>query len=111
MSFKRSFDLDVLEAVSSIPYGKLATYGQIADLIGAYGCARQVGWSLRRLPLPSRVPWYRVVNARGMISTSESREGTDWIQKELLIVEGIPVDNKWRVPLQKYLWREGTFSK
>ena len=59
------FDERVWRAVEAIPQGQLATYGQIAELIGAYGCARQVGWALRRLPLPSHVPWHRVVNAQG----------------------------------------------
>lgn len=76
----------------------MATYGQIADLIGAYGCARQVGWALRRLKLPSPVPWHRVVNAQGRISMSLSREGSDWMQRELLMAEGIPVDAEGRLP-------------
>lgn len=100
-----SFDRRVFAMVSRIPCGELATYGQIADLIGAWGCARQVGWALRRLALPSDVPWHRVVNARGRISMSPSREGSDWIQKELLIAEGIPVDEQGRLPLRHYLWR------
>ena len=90
--------------VSRIPQGRLATYGQIADLIGAYGCARQVGWALRRLTLPSDVPWHRVVNAQGRISMSLSREGSDWIQREMLIAEGIPVDAEGRLPLRRSLW-------
>ena len=64
---ERSFDERVWRAVAQIPPGRLATYGQIAEVIGAYGCARQVGWALRRLPLPSEVPWQRVVNAKGCI--------------------------------------------
>ena len=91
--------------VGRIPFGRLATYGQIADRIGAFGCARQVGWALRRLKLPSSVPWYRVVNARGCVAMSLSREGRDWIQRELLIAEGIPVDAEGRLPLKHYLWR------
>jgi methylated-DNA-protein-cysteine methyltransferase-like protein len=101
----RSFDQRVWDAVTQIPPGQLATYGQIADWIGAYGRARQVGWALRRLPLPSSVPWQRVVNARGCISFSGSREGSDWIQREMLIAEGIPVDSEGRLPLGRYLWR------
>ena len=92
-------------AVARIPAGQLATYGQIADLIGAWGCARQVGWALRRLKLPSDVPWHRVVNAQGRISMSLSREGSDWIQRELLLAEGIPVDAQGRLPLRRFLWR------
>jgi methylated-DNA-protein-cysteine methyltransferase-like protein len=100
-----SFDQRVLEAVALIPRGRLATYGQIAELIGAYGCARQVGWALRRLPLPSPVPWQRVVNAKGQISFTPSREGSDWMQRQLLIAEGIPVDDQGRLDLPRFRWR------
>lgn len=104
-NFDQPFDLRVREVVLRIPHRKLATYGQIADLIGAFGCARQVGWALRRLPLPSVVPWHRVVNARGCIAMTLSRAGTDWMQREMLIAEGIPVDAEGRLPLKQYLWR------
>jgi methylated-DNA-protein-cysteine methyltransferase-like protein len=103
----RSFDARVWQMVQQIPSGQLATYGQIAELIGAWGCARQVGWALRRLPLPSAVPWHRVVNARGCIAITPSREGSDWIQRELLLAEGIPVDAAGRLPLARYRWRPG----
>jgi len=101
---EQTFDQRVWQAVALIPQGKLATYGQIAELIGAYGCARQVGWALRRLPLPSDIPWHRVVNARGCISLSPSREGSDWMQRDLLLSEGIPVDEVGRLPLGPYRW-------
>ena len=99
------FDQRVWQAVALIPSGQLATYGQIAELIGAWGCARQVGWALRRLPLPSCVPWHRVVNARGCIAMTPSREGSDWMQRDLLLAEGIPVDAAGRLPLARYRWR------
>jgi methylated-DNA-protein-cysteine methyltransferase-like protein len=104
---ERNFDQRVWRAVAQIPPGRLATYGQIAELIGAYGCARQVGWALRRLPLPSEVPWQRVVNAQGRISLSLSREGSDWMQRDLLIAEGIPVDGQGRLPLAEFRWSPG----
>ena len=78
---RSSFDQRVRVVVALIPQGRLATYGQVADWIGAYGCARQVGWGLRRLQLPSSIPWQRVVNAQGRISMSLSREGSDWLQR------------------------------
>ena len=109
-SVERSFDQRVWLMVSRIPSGQLATYGQIADLIGAYGCARQVGWALRRLSLPSNVPWHRVVNAQGRISMSLSREGSDWIQREMLLAEGVPVDEEGRLPLKARLWRPDAMS-
>jgi len=99
------FDQRVYDVVAAIPPGRLATYGQVADWIGAYGCARQVGWALRRLPLPSALPWHRVVNARGCVAMSLSREGSDWMQRDLLIAEGIPVDLNGVLPLQHFLWR------
>ncbi|MFL0789844.1 MAG: MGMT family protein [Prochlorococcus sp.] len=99
------FDRRVFGLVMLIPFRKLATYGQIADWIGAHGSARQVGWALRRLPLPSDIPWHRVINAKGQISMNPSREGSDWLQRELLIAEGIPVDQQGRLPLREHLWK------
>jgi methylated-DNA-protein-cysteine methyltransferase-like protein len=107
---RRPFDRRVYAAVARIPRGKLATYGQIAELIGAWGSARQVGWALRRLPLPSSVPWHRVVNARGTIAMSAAREGSDWMQRDLLLAEGIPVDAEGRLPLGRFRWRVTSLS-
>lgn len=80
------------------------TYGLVAESIEAYGCARQVGWALRRLSLSSSIPWHRVVNAKGRVSMSYGRQGSDWIQQDLLIAEGIPVDEKGNLPLKQFLW-------
>ena len=102
-----TFDQRVYAAVARIPRGQLATYGQIAELVGVWGAARQVGWALRRLPLPSDIPWQRVVNAKGQISFNPSREGSDWIQRELLLAEGIPVDAAGQLPLAQHRWRAG----
>jgi len=99
------FDQQVYAVVALIPRGQLATYGQVAELIGAWGCARQVGWALRRLPLPSAIPWQRVVNARGCIAMSPGREGSDWMQRELLLAEGIAVAPDGRLPLARHRWR------
>lgn len=99
-----TFDQRVYALVGCIPGGKLATYGQIAELLGAYGAARQVGWALGRLTLPSEVPWHRVVNAQGRISLSPAREGSDWIQRDLLQAEGIPVEFDGSLPLNQFRW-------
>ena len=100
-----SFDQRVYALVALIPAGRLATYGQIAELLGVYGAARQVGWALRRLPLPSTVPWQRVVNAQGRISMDPSRQGSDWMQRELLLAEGIAVAADGRLPLAAHRWQ------
>tara|TARA_B100000212_G_scaffold307474_1_gene256632 strand:+ start:102 stop:440 length:339 start_codon:yes stop_codon:yes gene_type:complete len=97
-------------SVAKIPYGKVATYGQIADLIYEYGRARQVGWALRRLKLPSNVPWHRVINSKGLISMNLSRNGTDWIQKELLIKEGVKFNSKMKIDFKKYSWKPKELS-
>ncbi|MCS5698651.1 MGMT family protein [Cyanobium sp. FGCU-52] len=102
---REGFDQQVYAVVALIPRGQLATYGQVAELIGAWGCARQVGWALRRLPLPSPIPWQRVVNARGCIAMSPGREGSDWMQRELLLAEGIAVGPDGRLPLARHRWR------
>lgn len=44
------------------------------------------------------------MNAQGRISITPSREGSDWIQRELLLEEGIPVDVEGRLPLRAYRW-------
>ena len=111
MDKTNTFYQEVYLKVSKIPYGRVATYGQIADLIYAYGRARQVGWALRRLKLPSTIPWHRVINAKGEITMLFSRNGTDWIQKELLINEGIKFNNKAKIDIKKYLWRPNEINK
>ena len=56
------------KTVSRIPRGRVATYGQIARLAGLRGQARLVGYAMHALPAGTRVPWQRVVNARGAIA-------------------------------------------
>ena len=102
---KNHFYQKVYTKVSKIPYGKVSTYGQIADLIYEYGKARQVGWALRRLKLPSNIPWHRVINSKGLITMSVSRNGTDWMQKELLINEGIRFNTEMKIDIKQYLWK------
>ncbi|MEM7080354.1 MAG: MGMT family protein [Pseudomonadota bacterium] len=53
----------VWQVVSMIPKGKVATYGQVAALIGLPSHSRFVGTTLRHLPKGSKLPWYRVLNA------------------------------------------------
>ncbi len=105
-----SFDLRVRNAVRRIPYGKVATYSQIAELIGAYGAARQVGWSLARLSLPCKIPWHRVLNVRGSNSMRVVRQGSDWMQRQLLIEEGIPVDASGHLSLREFLYDKTDFK-
>ncbi|MDZ7703125.1 MAG: MGMT family protein [Trueperaceae bacterium] len=78
----------VLAAVRAIPRGSVATYGQIADLIGNPGAARQVGMVLRGITDDDTdVPWQRVINAKGGISTY--KVGAGELQRALLEAEGV----------------------
>lgn len=90
--------------VQQIPYGKVATYGQVAELAGLFGQARQVGYALYRLAPSSEVPWHRVVNAKGQVSRSIFRNGTDEVQRELLEGEGISFSETGQIDLQADLW-------
>lgn len=58
----------IYAVVKRIPRGRVATYGQVADLAGLHGHARQVGYALHATPAHVRIPWQRVVNSKGEIS-------------------------------------------
>lgn len=88
-----------------IPYGRAATYGQIALLCGRPKNSRQVGYALRT-GLAGDVPAHRIVNGKGFLSGARMFETPD-AQKELLEAEGVPVqktDGGWRVDLREYGW-------
>lgn len=96
----------ILATVELIPEGRVATYGQIAFLAGLPGHARQVGFALRGLPEGSTVPWQRVVNAQGEIS---SRDDPAWegFQRHLLEEEGVQFEAKGergRIDLDRFGW-------
>jgi len=93
----------IYRVVSCIPHGRVATYGQIAELVGLPGGARRVGYALAASG-DSRVPWHRVVNARGEISPRAER-GFELLQRQLLLHEGVALDAQGRVPLARFRWR------
>ncbi|BAZ06501.1 MGMT family protein [Calothrix sp. NIES-3974] len=96
----------IYAVVRKIPYGKVATYGQVAELSGLAGKARVVGYALFRVDLGiTDVPWHRVVNYKGEISYSPLRNGADKTQRVLLEEEGIEFNDKGKINLHKYLWR------
>lgn len=94
----------IYAVVKRIPRGRVATYGQIASLAGMAGHARQVGYALHHLPGGSRVPWHRVINARGRISFHPS--SMEWaVQRALLEAEGIAVSMDRGISLARVQWR------
>ncbi len=92
----------IWQIVAAIPAGKVATYGQVARLAGLPNHARHVGTTLRLLPVGSRLPWHRVVNAKGALSFPEGSES--WHrQKSRLEQEGIEFHNG-RINLRRCQW-------
>ena len=92
----------IYAAVKRIPKGRVATYGQIAELAQASG-PRQVGYALFSLK-DKKVPWHRVINAKGEVSP---RSGSDYdeLQRVLLEAEGVAFDARGRVVLARYRWQ------
>jgi methylated-DNA-protein-cysteine methyltransferase-like protein len=86
--------------VRRIPRGQVATYGQIAVMLGWPRAARAVGYAMRHCP--PGVPWHRVVNASGGISLRANVSGM-LTQRLLLEQEGVPV-RKGRVRLDRHRW-------
>ena len=94
----------ILDVVRQIPRGKVATYGQIALIVG--DCTpRMVGYCLASGSYDSDVPWQRVINYKGMVSARSSGHGSQ-LQRELLVAEGVEFDVKGRVSFRRYGWME-----
>lgn len=100
---KGDFRSTILRLVRAIPEGRVATYGQIAELAGHPGAARQVGMVLRGLKEHDQaVPWQRVINAQGGISTYKIGAGE--LQRALLEHEGIVFAPNGTCDLDRYRW-------
>ena len=93
----------IYAAVRRIPRGKVATYGQVAEVAGLPGRARQVGYALAALKASTSVPWQRVVNAAGAISLRPMDGGIS--QRLLLEREGVRFDAGDRIALDRFGWR------
>ena len=96
--FERIYDI-----VRKIPYGKVATYGQVAMIAGNPRWARAVGYALHANPDPEGIPCYRVVNRFGRTAPAFAFGGEER-QAELLRAEGIEVSEDGTVDLEKFLW-------
>lgn len=101
-----TFRDQVFKIVKQIPFGQVATYGQVAAMMGKPRAARQVGYALHSLkPEEQDVPWWRVVNAQGRISINQGQGGVEKdVQKGLLEGEGLEINDDYMFDLKKYLW-------
>lgn len=98
----RAFPDRVLAVVKKIPRGRVLTYGQVATLVGVPRGARVVGGVLFRLGPGSPLPWQRVINAQGKLSTY--RIGMGHEQKRLLEAEGLHFNREEAVDLKRHQW-------
>ena len=93
----------IYEIIRLIPSGKVATYGQISEIVG--GCtARMVGYAVSSIPLSSVIPWQRVINYKGEISLRSGGSGGELVQQKILESEGVKFDQSGRTDLEKYRW-------
>jgi methylated-DNA-protein-cysteine methyltransferase-like protein len=96
-----SFFDKVYRVARRIPYGKVTSYGAIANHLAASGSARMVGWAMNSCP--EDVPAHRVVNRNGVLTGKHHFGGTNLMQ-QLLENEGVPVVDNQVQDLEKYFW-------
>lgn len=98
-----SFYDEVYSVVIHIPKGKVATYGQIARILGSPKASRAVGYALHFNPSPVVIPCHRVVNREGRLAPAFAFGGQE-VQASLLKKECVNVNADFTVDLGKYLW-------
>ncbi|MBI2022196.1 MGMT family protein [Candidatus Daviesbacteria bacterium] len=98
-----SFKERVIQIVKKIPQGCVTTYGTVATLAGLPRGARLVGGILHYNSDVFDLPWQRVINRHGFISTN-CQEHMKKLQKALLEQEGIEVSDDFMIDLKKYGW-------
>ena len=103
MAFDKKKAEKIWNTVQRIPPGKVASYGQIADLAGLPGRARLVGKVLGYAPKALKLPWYRVLRSSGQLAFSAGSKEAE-TQKGLLQEEGVVVLNN-RVKLKQFGWQ------
>lgn len=96
----KRFHAAVYRLVQRIPRGQVATYGQIAALLGYPRAARAVGRAMKHAP--GHLPWHRVVNAQGGISR-RANVGSMLTQRVLLEQEGVRA-RRGRIRLREHRW-------
>ncbi len=93
----------VYAIAKQIPYGKVTSYGAIANILGSARSARMVGWAMNACHGREDIPAHRVVNRKGMLTGKHHFDGTNLMQ-QLLESEGIIVIDNQIVDFDKHLW-------
>ena len=102
----------IWDTIRDIPRGRVASYGQVAEIAGLPRGARQVGYALRQLPAGHDVPWHRVLQASGRVAFDKDsrpfREQTRRLREEGVTVIAGKVDMgeyRWQPNLDELLWK------
>ncbi len=104
-----SFFQKVYQLVEKIPYGRIATYGDIAEYLGNRGSARMVGWALNATKnFPKSIPAHRVVNRKGLL-TGKRHFGGQQTMADLLRSEGLVIENDQIQNFDEKLWNPNEF--
>lgn len=103
---RQGFFERVYEVVEQVPEGMVATYGQVARLVGEPRKARYVGYALHVNPRPGEIPCHRIVFADGRLASGFAFGGPD-AQRSMLGAEGVGFLPDGRVDLERYRWPAG----
>jgi methylated-DNA-protein-cysteine methyltransferase related protein len=104
MKNQDSFFDKVYEVVRHVPYGRVTSYGAIAEYLGTRGSARMVGWAMNASHTDTvSVPAHRVVNRAGLL-TGKHHFGGPRVMQQLLESEGIRVREDRVVDFEKLFW-------
>ena len=92
----------VWKIVARVPRGRVVTYGALSKMIDGRLTPVGVGWAIRAAS--DELPWHRVVNGKGTISTDKEHPG---LQRAMLESEGVVFDREGRIDLERFGWRPG----
>ena len=98
---------EIYDIVKRIPPGRVASYGRIAKMVRCN--PRQVGYAMAAIPDGLDVPWHRVINSKGEISTRKDGDG-DHYQYQKLLEEGVVFNANGRIDFDRFGWKEDDFS-
>ena len=102
-----SFFEKVYEVVKQIPFGRVTSYGAVANYLGTKGSAQMVGWAMNKsLSAESNIPAHRVVNRAGVLTGKHHFGGSD-LMKQLLEDEGVKIADDKIVGFEQYFWDPG----
>jgi len=96
--FKKAY-----RVVRKVPYGRVTSYGSIANYLGDPRAARIVGWAMNNSHNLKNFPAHRVVNRNGLLTGKNHFQGTD-LMEQLLKNEGVLVKNDQVINYNDYFW-------